>query len=46
MRNPIAGPNRSLWGSYMIKTAAGPTIYLSCDNAYFDGFKEIGSELY
>lgn len=44
MRNPIVGPNRSLWGSYMIKTAAGPTIYLSCDTAYFDGFQEIGSE--
>jgi L-ascorbate metabolism protein UlaG (beta-lactamase superfamily) len=44
MRNPVVGPNRSLWGSYMIKTAAGPTIYLGCDTAYFDGFKQIGGE--
>ncbi len=44
MRNPIVGPNRSLWGSYMIKTATGPTIYLGCDTAYFDGFEQIGSE--
>jgi L-ascorbate metabolism protein UlaG (beta-lactamase superfamily) len=44
MRNPIAGPNRSLWGSYIIETAAGPTIYLSGDTAYFDGFEQIGAE--
>lgn len=44
MRNPVTGPNRSLWGSYIIKTSGGPTIYLSCDTAYFDGFQEIGKE--
>jgi N-acyl-phosphatidylethanolamine-hydrolysing phospholipase D len=44
MRNPIAGPNRSLWGSYLIRTAAGKTIYVSGDTAFFDGFDEIGRE--
>ncbi len=44
MRNPITGPNRSLWGSYLIKTTSGPTIYVSGDTAYFDRFREIGSE--
>jgi len=44
MRNPLEGPNRSLWGSYLIKTAAGPTIYVSGDTAYFRGFGEIGRE--
>jgi N-acyl-phosphatidylethanolamine-hydrolysing phospholipase D len=44
MRNPLEGPNRSLWGSYLIKTAAGPTIYVSGDTAYFHGFREIGKE--
>jgi N-acyl-phosphatidylethanolamine-hydrolysing phospholipase D len=44
MRNPLEGPNRSLWGSYLIKTAAGPTIYVSGDTAYFQGFREIGKE--
>jgi N-acyl-phosphatidylethanolamine-hydrolysing phospholipase D len=42
MRNPIVGPNRSLWGSYLIRTKAGPTIFISGDTAYFQGFKEIG----
>ena len=42
MRNPIIGPNRNLWGSYLIKTASGPTIFISGDTAYFRGFKEIG----
>jgi N-acyl-phosphatidylethanolamine-hydrolysing phospholipase D len=42
MRNPIVGPNRSLWGSYLIRTAAGPTIYVSGDTAYFEGFDAIG----
>jgi len=42
MRNPIIGPNRNLWGSYLIRTAAGPTIFISGDTAYFQGFKEIG----
>jgi L-ascorbate metabolism protein UlaG (beta-lactamase superfamily) len=44
MRNPIAGPNLGLWGSYLIRTASGPTIYLSGDTAYFDGFDQIGAE--
>lgn len=42
MRNPFTGPNRSLWGSYLIRTAAGKTIYVSGDTAWFDGFSEIG----
>lgn len=44
MRNPVAGPNLALWGSYLIRTAAGPTIYVSGDTAYFDGFEQIGRE--
>lgn len=44
MRNPFVGPNRSLWGSYVLKTAAGKTIYISGDTAYFDGFREIGRQ--
>jgi L-ascorbate metabolism protein UlaG (beta-lactamase superfamily) len=44
MRNPMEGPNTSLWGSYLLKTASGPTIYLSADTAYFDRFREIGEE--
>jgi len=44
MRNPVTGPNTALWGSYVIKTSAGPTIYVSGDTAYFDRFTEIGSE--
>lgn len=44
MRNPFIGPNKSLWGSYLIKTASGPTIFISGDTAYFRGFKEIGEE--
>ena len=44
MRNPFEGPNRSLWGSYMIRTASGPTIFISGDTAYFDRFHEIGRE--
>ena len=44
MRNPISGPNRSLWGSYLIRTASGYTIYISGDTAYFDGFAQLGKE--
>ena len=44
IRNPLAGPNRGLWGSYVIKTAAGPTLYFSGDTAYFDGFSQLGRE--
>lgn len=44
MRNPLRGPNRSLWGGYMVKTAADYTIYLMGDSGYFDGFGEIGQD--
>jgi L-ascorbate metabolism protein UlaG (beta-lactamase superfamily) len=44
MRSPITGPNRSLWGSYLIRLASGYTIYVSGDTAYFDGFEQLGSE--
>jgi len=44
MRNPISGPNRSLWGSYLIRTSSGYTIYISGDTAYFDGFEQLGKE--
>lgn len=44
MRNPFIGPNRSLWGSYLIQTSGGQTIYISGDTAYFDGFHEIGRQ--
>lgn len=44
MRNPIVGPNRSLWGSFLIKTAGGLTIYIAGDTSYFEGFGEIGEE--
>jgi len=42
MRNPIIGPNTSLWGSYLLRTRSGPTIYVSGDTGYFDGFRQIG----
>jgi N-acyl-phosphatidylethanolamine-hydrolysing phospholipase D len=42
MRNPLVGPNRSLWGSYLVRTASGQTIYISGDTAYFYGFRELG----
>jgi N-acyl-phosphatidylethanolamine-hydrolysing phospholipase D len=44
MRNPFTGPNHSLWGSYLIRTAGGFTIYVSGDTAYFDGFEQLGKE--
>jgi N-acyl-phosphatidylethanolamine-hydrolysing phospholipase D len=44
MRNPITGPNRSLWGSFLIKTATGPSVFIAGDTAYFDGFRELGEE--
>lgn len=44
MRNPLTGPNTSLWGSYLIRTKTGPVIYVSGDLAYFDRFEEIGRE--
>jgi len=43
MRNPVIGPNTSLWGSFLLKTRSGFTIYISGDTAYFDGYREIGS---
>jgi len=42
MRNPVTGPNKALWGSYLIRSASGRTIFLSGDTAYFNGFVEIG----
>lgn len=42
MRNPIFGPNRELWGSYLIETSSGSTLYIAGDTAYFDEFAEIG----
>jgi N-acyl-phosphatidylethanolamine-hydrolysing phospholipase D len=44
MRNPLKGPNDSLWGSFLIRTASGVTIYVSGDTAYFDRFRELGRE--
>ena len=44
MRNPIFGANQSLWGSFLLKTAGGKTIYISGDTTYFRGFREIGYE--
>jgi N-acyl-phosphatidylethanolamine-hydrolysing phospholipase D len=42
MRNPIVGPNTALWGSYLVKSSSGRTIYITGDTAYFDRFAEIG----
>lgn len=42
MRNPLTGPNMSLWGSFLIQTASGPTLYISGDTGYFKRFDEIG----
>ncbi|UCD81107.1 MAG: MBL fold metallo-hydrolase [Desulfobacterales bacterium] len=44
MRSPLTGPNLSLWGSYLIRTSSGYTIYISGDTAYFDGFEQLGRE--
>lgn len=44
MRNPLEGPNRALWGAFLIRTKSGMTIFISGDSAYFDGFEQIGSE--
>ena len=44
LRNPIVGPNRSLWGGYLIRTAGGPVIYVSGDSAYFDGFEQLAAD--
>ena len=42
MRNPLVGPNRSLWGSFLVKCASGFNIFISGDTAYFDRYREIG----
>lgn len=42
LRNPFTGPNRSLWGSYLIQGASGRTIFISGDTAYFDRYGELG----
>jgi len=44
MRNPFVGPNTGLWGSYLIRTRSGPSVYISGDTGYFDGFEQIGEE--
>lgn len=44
MRNPLVGPNKSLWGGFLIRTETGPTLFFSGDTAYCSGFKEIGKE--
>lgn len=44
MRNPVIGPNTGLWGSYLVRSASGPTVYISGDTGYFDGFDQIGEE--
>lgn len=44
MRNPITGPNRSLWGSFLIKTVTGLSVFIAGDTAYFEGFRELGEE--
>lgn len=44
MRNPLRGPNLSLWGGYVIETSVGHTIYVMGDSGYFDGFSEIGQD--
>ena len=43
MRNPLIGPNTGLWGSYLIRTRHGATIYVSGDTGYFEGFEQIGA---
>ena len=44
MRNPITGPNRDLWGAYLIRGESGRNVFLSGDAAYFDRYGEIGGE--
>ena len=44
MRNPLIGPNTGLWGSYLIRTKSGPTLYIAGDTGYFDGFEQLGEE--
>lgn len=44
MRKLFLDFNTSLWGSFIIKTRSGPTIFISGDCAYFNRFQEIGRE--
>lgn len=44
MRNPLLGPNRSLWGSFLLEMENGPIIFISGDSAYFDRYAELGRE--
>jgi L-ascorbate metabolism protein UlaG (beta-lactamase superfamily) len=44
MRNPFWGANKSLCGSFLIKTKKGTTIFISGDTSYFRGFREIGND--
>jgi N-acyl-phosphatidylethanolamine-hydrolysing phospholipase D len=44
MRNPVLGPNRALWGAYLVETQSGPTIFISGDSAYFNRYSELGLE--
>lgn len=44
MRNPLIGPNTGLWGSYLLRTRYGATIYIAGDTGYFDGFEQIGAD--
>jgi L-ascorbate metabolism protein UlaG (beta-lactamase superfamily) len=44
MRNLLVGPNRSLWGSFLIKTVSGFTIFVAGDTGWFSGFRELGQE--
>jgi len=44
MRNPFKGANNSLCGSFLVKTAAGATIFVAGDTSYYRGFREIGQE--
>ena len=44
MRNPLIGPNRSLWGSYLIKTSVGVNIFISGDTAYHERYAELGRD--
>ncbi|MDJ0780563.1 MAG: MBL fold metallo-hydrolase [Desulfosarcinaceae bacterium] len=41
MRNPIVGPNRSLWSGFKIESPSGYRIYLSGDTAYFNGYDQL-----
>ncbi len=44
MRNPFAGPNTALWGSFLVRTPGGAVLFIAGDTAYFDGFEQIGAE--